>query len=151
MTDYKTDPGLYPSDWKALDSIEDIQKIFEAYDFFNGRMIGGSKHFYRKEHPNDLIVFNANVITKTHSKVFYGDINLTEDFGTLREIAKCIGEPLYVLSEMAARFGNEDRPIEELITESIWNTTGVGVPDLEWYKIKFNGIFTFTNDEEILE
>jgi len=141
MTNIQKDPGVYPSDWKPPNTITDIQKIFEAHNFFDGRMIGGSKTHYRKEHPDDLIVFNANVITKTYSKVFYGDINLTEDFDTLRKIAKCIGEPLYVLSEMSARFGNEDRPIEELLAESIWNTTGVGVPDLEWYKVKHNGIF----------
>ncbi len=45
MTTIKQDPGTYPSDWKPPSTITDIQKIFESHNFFDGRMIGGSKRW----------------------------------------------------------------------------------------------------------
>ena len=114
--------GEYPSDFKPPESISDIQKIFEAHNFFGGRMIGGSKSFYRKEHEGDLIVFNANVVMPLFGKVWYGDLNLTEDYLVLREIAECLDTTLHVLWEMDARFGKENRPFEELINGEVWNT-----------------------------
>ena len=52
--------GEYPSDFKPSVSVQEVQLFFEAYKFFDGRMIGGSKTGYRDQHPDDLIVFNAN-------------------------------------------------------------------------------------------
>jgi hypothetical protein len=122
MTNIKKDPGLYPSDWKPPTTIQDIQKIFEAHNFFYGRMIGGSKSHYHQEHPLDLIVFNANVVIPEYGKVWYGDVSITIDGDTLKEIAECLDTTLYVCDEMSARFGNENRPVKELISDSIWNT-----------------------------
>ena len=122
----------YPSDWKPPKSIADIQKIFESHNFFDGRMIGGSKTSYRKEHEDNLIVFNANVVMPLYGKVWYGDLNLTEDYLVLREIAECLDTTLHILWEMDARFGNENRPFKELIREEVWNTDDK-VPTKEWY------------------
>ncbi len=127
--------GEYPSDWKPPESIADIQKIFEAHNFFGGRMIGGSKSFYRKEHEGDLIVFNANVVMPLFGKVWYGDLNLTEDYLVLREIAECLDTTLHVLWEMDARFGEEMKPLNELLDKAVWNTSE-DKPTLEWYKQK---------------
>ncbi|MBC8428333.1 hypothetical protein H8D04_00475 [bacterium] len=135
MTDIQQDPGIYPSDWKPPSTIADIQKIFEAYKFFDGRMIGGSKSFYHKEHPDDLIVFNANVVMPEYGKVWYGDLNLTEDYLVLREIAECLNTTLYILWEMDCRFGKENRSTEQLIREDVWNTNEEN-PTTEWYKEK---------------
>ena len=133
MTDIQQDPGIYPSDWKPPSTILDIQKIFEAHSFFDGRMIGGSKTGYSSQHADELIVFNANVLMPGYGKVWYGDLNLTEDYLVLREIAQNLNTELYVLRESDGRFGEEDKPIDELIKKSVWNTDELK-PTLEWYK-----------------
>jgi hypothetical protein len=135
MTDIQQDPGIYPSDWKPPSTILDIQKIFEAHNFFDGRMIGGSKSHYRKEHEGDLIVFNANIVMSDFGKVWYGDLNLTEDYLVLREMAECLDTTLHVLWESDGRFGEENKPLNELIKKSVWNTDELK-PTLEWYKKK---------------
>lgn len=133
MVDIQKEYGYqYPSDWKPPSTIADIQKIFKAYNFFDGRMIGGSKSFYCKEHPDDLIVFNANVVMPEFGKVWYGDISITLDGESLKEIAKCLDTILYVTDEMSARFGNENRPVKELILDSLWNTNEPVVNLEQW-------------------
>jgi len=54
--------------------------------------------------------------------VWHGDVSITIDGDTLKEIAECLDTTLYVNDEMSARFGNENRPVKELISESLWNT-----------------------------
>lgn len=138
MTDIQKEYGYqYPSDWRPPSTIIDIQKIFEAHNFFNGRMIGGSKSFYRKEHENDLIVFNANIVMPRFGKVWHGDLNLTEDYLALQEIAKHLDTTLHVLWETDARFGKENRSFEELISNEVWNTNNE-IPTPEWYREKMD-------------
>ena len=127
----------YPSDWKPPTTILDIQKIFEAYNFFDGRMIGGSKTGYCTEYPDDLIVFNANVLIPNYGKVWYGDLNLTQDYILLKSIADSLDTTLYVLWEMDGRFGEEMKPIDELIKKAAWNTDEVK-PTKDWYKKKMD-------------
>ena len=135
MTDIQQDPGIYPSDFKSSSSVQEIQQVFEAYKFYTGRMIGGSKSGYRNMHPDDLIIFNANVLMPGHGKVWYGDLNLTEDYLVLREIAQNLNTELYVLRESHARFGEEDKSLTELIKKAVWNTDELK-PTKEWYKKK---------------
>jgi hypothetical protein len=115
--------GDYPSDFKPSVSVQEVQQFFNAHSFHNGRMIGGSKTGYRNMHPDDLIIFNANVLIPGHGKVWYGDLNLTEDYLALREIAQNLNTELYVLRESHARFGEEDKSLTELINKAVWNTT----------------------------
>ena len=122
----------YSSDFKPTMSIKEIQKHFDAFGFYYSRMIGGSKSFYRKEHPDDLIVFNANILIPGYGKVWYGDLNLTEDYLVLREIAETLNTDLYVLREMDGRFGKETKPLSELLDKVVWNTTEVK-PTKNWY------------------
>ena len=124
--------GEYPSDFKPSVPVQEVQQFFEAHNFFDGRMIGGSKSHYHKEHPDDLIVFNANIIMSEFGKVWYGDLNLTEDYLVLREIAECLDTTLHVLWESDGRFGDENKPIDELIGKSVWNTDEPN-PTKEWY------------------
>jgi len=72
-----------------------------------GRMIGGSKTFYTQAHPNNEVHFNANIFTQGQGKVWYGDLDLTNDMGHLKSIAKQLNTTLYVLREMDGRFGTE--------------------------------------------
>mgnify|MGYP001319323051 FL=1 len=129
--------GEYPSDFKPTVPVKEVQKYFDAFEFYDARMIGGSKMFYREEHPDDLIVFNANVLMPGYGKVWYGDLNLTEDYKTLKKIAESLNTDLYVLWEMDARFGEEMKPLNELLDKAVWNTTEDN-PTKEWYKKKMN-------------
>ena len=125
----------YPSDFEPTMSVKEVQRHFEAFGFNDARMIGGSKSFYKQEHPDNLIVFNANVLMPERGKVWYGDLDLTEDYLVLKAIAKTLNTDLYVLWEMDARFGEEMRPLNELLDEAVWNTTE-SKPTLEWYRKK---------------
>jgi hypothetical protein len=124
--------GEYPSDFKPSVSVQEVQLFFEAYKFFDGRMIGGSKTGYRDQHPDDLIVFNANILMPGYGKVWYGDLNLTEDYLALREIAQNLNTELYVLWESDGRFGDENKPFDSLIKKAVWNTDELK-PTKEWY------------------
>jgi hypothetical protein len=129
--------GEYPSDFKPDMIVEDIQQYFESHSLYVARMIGGSKTGYCTEHSDDLIVFNANVLMPGYGKVWYGDLNLTEDYLVLREISECLNTTLYVLWESDGRFGEENKPIDELVKKSVWNTDEPN-PTREWYKNKMD-------------
>ena len=69
---------------------------------------------------------------KDVGKVWYGDLNLTEDYVILKSIAESLDTTLYVLWEMDGRFGEEKKPIDELIKKSAWNTDE-DKPTKDWY------------------
>ena len=129
--------GPYPSDFEPTVSAREVQQFFEAHGFYLSRMIAGAKWEYTEKHPKDLVVFNANIVMPGYGKVWYGDLNLTEDCETLKNIANSINAPLYILWEMDGRFGEETKSIADLIEKSVWDTTE-DKPDLEWYKKKKN-------------
>ena len=125
----------HPSDFKPTLSVKEIHKHFYAHGFYEARMISGSKWEYTDKYPDDLIVFNANVLMSGYGKVWYGDLNITQDYIILKSIAYTLDTKLYVLSEMDGRFGEENKSIDELIEKSVWNTTE-DKPTKEWYKKK---------------
>jgi hypothetical protein len=127
--------GQYPSDFKPTTNVMEVQKYFDAYKFYDGRMLGGSKMDYHTQHPDELIIFNANVLMPGYGKVWYGDLNLTEDYLVLKDIAKSLNTTLYVLWESDGRFGKENKPIDELIKKAVWNTDELK-PTKKWYKNK---------------
>ena len=137
MTNTQRDPGIYPSDWKPPSTIADIQQTFEAHNFFDGRMLSGSKTGYTIERPNNLILFNANVLMKDIGKVWHGDLNLTADYSVLKDIAKSLNTTLYVLWESDGRFGEEDKPLTALLDKAVWSTDDTK-PTKEWYKKKMD-------------
>ena len=122
----------YPSDFKPTMSVKEVQTHFEAFGFYDARMIGGSKTSYTQDHSDDLIVFNANILMPEHDKVWYGDLNLTKDYVMLKGIAETLNANLYVLWESDARFGEENKPFDELIKKAVWNTSEDN-PTKEWY------------------
>ena len=79
--------GEYPSDFKPDMIVQEIQQYFESHGFYDARMLSGTKWGYQEEHPEDLIVYNANVLMKDMGKVWYGDLNLTKDYIVLKSIA----------------------------------------------------------------
>lgn len=96
-----------------------MKDTFEKHGLNIARMVGWSKSRYRDEHPDHVVVFNANVFTESSGKVWHGDLDLTKDGDVLKSIAKEIGEPLYVLYEMAGRFDKEMLPFKEVKEKAI--------------------------------
>ena len=123
--------GTYPSDFAPSTKVIDIQRHFAAYDWHDGRMLG-SKLDYSNNHVDDLIVYNANIMMPLVGKVFYGDVNLTEDYLVLKEIAESLNTTLYVLWESDGRFGEENKPLNELLSKAAWNTKEEK-PTKKWY------------------
>lgn len=102
---------------------QEIVQIFRSEGLYFGRMISPSKSWYRDENPTHVTVFNANVITVTHGKIWYGDLDVTKDAEALKKIAEKIGEPLFILREMDGRFENENKSASDSIKKAMWNTT----------------------------
>ena len=124
----------YPSDFKPDVLVEGIQQHFESHGFNTARMIAGSKSAYKGSKSKDLVIFNANVFMKDVGKVWYGDLNLTEDYKILKNIGKTLNSTLYILWEMDARFGEEMQPLNELLDKAVWNTSTKEKPTSDWYK-----------------
>lgn len=79
-----------------------------------GAMISGSKSGYIRSNPNNLAVFNSNLIMDIDgnlTKIWWGDLDLTKSKDSLIEISKECGKSIYILREMDARFGNEQSPL----------------------------------------
>jgi len=92
--------------------------LFSANNLKMGRQITNNKSKYCREHSDDLIIFNANIITEEDGKIWYGDLNVSEDFDNLKNVADHLNEDLYILMEGDARFGYENQPINVLITKA---------------------------------
>ena len=92
--------------------------VFYKHKLVCGRMISSSK----KSPTGNICVWNANIVTKSSGKIWFGDLNLTKEGDRLKKIAAEIGEALYVLREKDCRFDTEKNPIDLLISMAIWNT-----------------------------
>lgn len=75
-----------------------------------GKMIGHSKSGYMNNNDKNLVVFNANICIKENGKIWYGDIDVTEEQEKLELLAVQLGTDVFVLRETDARFENEDKP-----------------------------------------
>jgi hypothetical protein len=75
-----------------------------------GRMISGSKSGYDRAHPGHVVVFNANICTRSNGKIWYGDLDITKDEAMLKALAEALGEDVFVLSEHDARFETAAAP-----------------------------------------
>jgi hypothetical protein len=85
-------------------------------------MISPSKSAYRDEHPEHLVVFNANVCL-AGTKVWHGDLDLTLDEPQLIALSARTGEIADLLYEYDGRFRNEDAP---LLEHAIYSVTPTG-------------------------
>jgi len=76
-----------------------------------GRMMSGSKH----SPSGHVCVWNANICTKSAGKIWFGDLDLTDeaDAAELKRLAAEKGEDIYILRERDARFQNEAAPLFE--------------------------------------
>lgn len=96
-----------------------IYKIFLENELVQSRLICGSKSLYRERHPNNLAIFNANVVTKKLGKCWYGDLDIDVDADKLISVAKILNEDLHILYEMDCRFENENAKPDDLIKKAL--------------------------------
>jgi hypothetical protein len=111
----------YTPDYQMASEFEadpDCYVLFASHGLNMGRMIAENKGTYCVEHQGELVIFNANVLTKKHGKIWYGDLNVNNDFEKLKDIADKMGEDLYILVEGDARFGYENRNIKLLLSKA---------------------------------
>ena len=112
----------------------DLQRLFEAKGLPLSRLLG-SKSRYLSKNENNIVFFNANVITKSCHKVWFGDIDLNKDWKKLCAISKAASETLYVLSEFKCRFDTEKKTTKALIATADWSTKeGAPPTKKEWVK-----------------
>jgi hypothetical protein len=96
-----------------------MREIFINEGLIEGRMVCGSKSLYRDMFPDNEVYFNANIFVLGEGKIWYGDIDVTDDIDALQSVANQIGKDLYILREMDGRFGNENLSDPEIITRSV--------------------------------
>jgi hypothetical protein len=70
----------------------------------------GSKTAYGRTHPQNKVVFNANVCTMRWGKIWHGDLDLTLQEDAVGLLARRLEEAVYVLYEMDARFETATAP-----------------------------------------
>lgn len=96
-------------------------ELARKYLGHSGRMISGSKGQYNHDNPRNVTVFNGNLVLESGEKIWYGDLDLTVDEPAVVLLATALGERVYVLREMDARFENESNP---KIQRAVYSTNG---------------------------
>jgi len=114
--DFIPDYNQFPSEFL---SDGDIYEIFMNHGLIVGRMIAGSKSGYTERYPDNLVVFNANIIIESKGKIWHGDLDITKDYENLEKVAEVLEESLYILYEMDARFGTENDPIKKMMGKAV--------------------------------
>ena len=114
---------------KELDELNNLKLVDQTGELLLECKIGDEYHQLLLEVGLNTIL---EKFIKDIGKVWYGDLNITEDYLILKSIADSLNTTLYVLWEMDARFGKEKKPIDELIKKAAWNTTEVK-PTKDWY------------------
>lgn len=107
---------MFESEFKKDDGLKDI---FRHRKLRIGRMLSWSKGDYLRSNPENLVAFNANIITEEDGKIWYGDLDVSRDFDALKSIADEIGKDLYVLREHDGRFDNENKDFKFYKDKSI--------------------------------
>ena len=108
---------------KMTNEQKEILSLFISNRLNLGRTLTRSISRYKTQHPDNLIVFNANVILENGDKVWYGDLDVSLDKHILKEVSRRCGKTLYVLEELDARYGRENRKSTKLKSKAVWNTS----------------------------
>jgi len=74
------------------------------------QLISSSKSGYHRAFPEHLVLFNSNVCTREHGKIWHGDLDVTASREDIRALARGLGVMVYVLREMDGRFENALAP-----------------------------------------
>lgn len=113
-----------------------------------GAMISGSKSGYGRNYPDNLPVFNSNVIAVKNGsveKIWFGDIDVTKSAEKLEKLATEIEADIYVLREMDARFENENNPRLENFS---FKVTPAGERALGKFEEKYYNLETLRREEK---
>lgn len=92
----------------------------------HGRMISGSKSGYRREHPENVVVFNACIAGDDGAELWWGDLDLTVDEPKLLALAAELGTTLHVLYESDARYIGREQPDRVDLTPAVARLTPAG-------------------------
>lgn len=128
-------PGFVPYPSEFQESTHPHEEAARSILGHAGRMVGASKGRYRDRNPDHLVVFNANLVT-SERKIWHGDVDVTEDFKYLKQLAKSIGTNLYVMHESDARF---DKESSFDVSKAVLLVTPDGTLSLsnnDWYYLK---------------
>ena len=88
------------------EAMQDAWNTAEEILGYPGRMLSGSKI----APTGQRIIWNSNICTKEHGKIWFGDFNVTKELNKLIDLAFKLNSVVYVLYEMDARFDNELTP-----------------------------------------
>jgi len=102
---------------------KDFAPVFARNGLGLGRCFGG-KSGYRSSHPRSIFIPNANVFSRKHGKIWWGDLDLHNDKAALEKIAQQLRTRLFVLCESDGRFEQAEKPHAEVIKTALWNTGG---------------------------
>lgn len=92
----------------------------------HGRMISGSKSGYRREHPDNVAVFNAALADANGTDLWRGDLDLTVDEPKLVALAADLGTTLHVLYESDARLIGRSEPYRLDLAPAVVQITSRG-------------------------
>jgi hypothetical protein len=99
-----------------------------------GKMISSSKSAYRRQNPENLVVFNSNICAG-NEKIWWGDIDITLSSEDLASLSATLNSEISVLSEMNGRFENEENPlIDNFVVRYLPDGTILKSEILEGYK-----------------
>jgi len=84
--------------------MSEIELIFREHEFYQGRMISGSKSGYRSRFPENDVVFNACIFTNRHELfqsygIWHGDLDITKDKETLQKLCDILGVEMLITTE----------------------------------------------------
>ena len=96
-----------------------IQYSFYNQGLISGRMISGSKSEYRRRKPDNEVYFNSNIFVLGEGKIWWGDLDITEDREILQKISTDMGKSLHVIKELEGRFENEELSDSEIIKRAV--------------------------------
>jgi hypothetical protein len=107
-----------------------IEMLVRAALGSHGKMISYSKSKYREDNPENLAIFNANLVLlddkQTYHKVWHGDIDITKQKESLKELASKSNCTVIILREMDGRFEHEGNP---LVEKFVYKVTPDGVEE----------------------
>ena len=125
-------------------NLQTLEKILDETLGPRGRMISSSKSGYRERNPDNLTVFNSNLVLleagekfglgSKHGKVWFGDIDITKNHQSLKDLADRTNCEVVILAEMDGRFENESDP---LINKFIYKVAPNGAEKLGEYQNKY--------------
>jgi hypothetical protein len=115
---------------------------------WNGTMISGSKSGYRNRNPNNLAIFNANIIAMTAvpEKIWHGDLDLTLSIDKIKELSCDLNVEIRVLREMDARFEYEDSPQVQRFVLSVKPDGAYSLGEVEKDYYSLETLTSSTND-----